>query len=92
MYICNLNVRKNVWNEKTASKENKFRHAESNLTFQTKFNNEISTSSSLLPTTPKKKGVQYLYKEKSEIYSPHFNNGKFLNQNNQMEILQQERK
>jgi len=36
-----------------------------NLTFQTKFSNEISTSSSLLPTTLKKKGVQYLYKEKS---------------------------
>ncbi len=32
-----------------------------NLTFQTKFSNEISTSSSLLPITQKDKSVQYLY-------------------------------
>ena len=48
-----LSVRRNEKNEKAAA-ERKTNSAtlKGNLTFQTKFSNEISTSSSLLPKTP----------------------------------------
>ncbi len=48
-----------------------------NLTFQTKFSNRISTSSSLLPKTPKK--VSSIKKENQKSVHHISNNGKNSN-------------
>ncbi len=45
-------------------KENKFRRTKGILTFQTKFSNRISTSSSLLPITAKKKTLSDINRRK----------------------------
>ncbi len=54
IYICNLSIQRNERNVKPPLK-NKTNSAtlKGNLTFQTKFSNRISTSSSPLPITPK---------------------------------------